>query len=174
MAVPMRRTSLGLLLIAALVAPGCGVATTDVTAESLRAAKKKWQAAHLRDYDLEWTASGLRNDHYVVAVRGGRVSRVTAILPGGRTIERKPADPSYYGVDGLFAVIEDELDQLGTDAPFGRPKGSRIVLKFDPDETLGYPRRYRRDVVGAKAGLAIDVLRLDREPKSAGDESAAE
>ena len=47
------------------------------------------------------------------------------------------------------------------DRPFGEPKGSRILLKFDPDPRLGYPRSYRRDVVGSREALTIDVVRLD-------------
>jgi hypothetical protein len=79
-----------------------------------------------------------------------------------RKIRVKPADPSYYSVDGLFTIIREELAQLDTDRPFGRPKGTSVILKFLPDEKLGYPKRYLRDAVGSTKGLAIEVIRLDR------------
>jgi hypothetical protein len=150
----------GVVLAALLLAQaGCG-GGEDVTAASIRAARQRWQKAGLHDYDLEWTSFGLRQSHYVVAVRGDQVRTVAMVQPnGGRTIVRPP-DPRFYGVDGLFLVIADELAQLATDHPFGQPRGTKAVLRFTPDPKLGYPRRYRRDVVGARAGLGIDVVRL--------------
>ena len=81
-----------------------------------------------------------------------------------REIEAKPGDPSYYSVDGLFTILEEERSQLLTDAPFGQPKGTSVLLKFTPDPELGYPKRYRRDVVGSPKGLAIDVVRFVPNP----------
>jgi hypothetical protein len=86
--------------------------------------------------------------------------------PSGPLIEmaRNPADPSYFSVDGLFLVIQDEMDQQFAERPFGMPKGSNLLLKFQVDPALGYPREYRRDVSGGLKSLAIDVVRLNPEP----------
>jgi hypothetical protein len=35
------------------------------------------------------------------------------------------------------------------------------VLRFEPDPKLGYPRSYRRDVLGTPQALAIDVVRFE-------------
>jgi len=138
---------------------GCG-GGEDVTAESIRAAKQRWQRSGVRDYDLEWTSSGLRQSHYLVAVRDGTVRSVAMVQPDGRQAVVHPAEPRFYGVDGLFVVIADELAQLQADRPFGQPKGTRAVLRFTPDPKLGYPQKYRRDVVGSRMPMGIDVIRL--------------
>jgi hypothetical protein len=135
-----------------------------VSASSLRQARQRWEKAGVSDYDLEWTSSGPSRSHFVVAVRGGRVTSVEMVGPDGARHEVKPAKPEYYGVDGLFLTIADELKQLDADRPFDRPKGTTAVLRFDPDPTYGYPRRYRRDVVGAPLPVAIDVVRFTPRP----------
>ena len=131
-----------------------------VTPQALAAAKKVWTDAQVRDYDLEWIASGQSSGHYFVTVRGGDVRKIEAVAPDGRKFEVHPAEPRFYGVDGLFTTIADELAQLGTARPFGQPEGVKVVMRFTADPRLGYPRSYRRDVLGTSQGLAIDVLRL--------------
>jgi hypothetical protein len=145
---------------------GCG-AGENVTAESLARARRLWEKAAVRDYTLEWTTSGRQNAHYRVTVRGGEVRTVEQVLPDGRIITLHPGAPRYYGVDGLFLTIADEYAQLRTAAPFGQPKGTKAVLRFDPDPKFGYPRSYRRDVLGAPMSVAIDVIRF--EPSKAVD-----
>ena len=135
----------------------------DVTAQSLRVARQRWERSAIRDYDLEWTSSGLSNSHYRVTVRGGKVRAIESVFRGKGT-EVHPADPKYYGVEGLFMIIADELAQLEGKAPFGQPKGTRAVLRFTPDPTLGYPRSYRRDVLGTPLALRIDVIHFDPNP----------
>ena len=90
------------------------------------------------------------------------------VQPDGTRVVAHPGDPSAYGVEGLFRVLQEEADQLLADRPFDQPKGSSIVLKFTPDPKLGYPRHYRRDVAGSRRGLAIDVLALTPVPASGG------
>ncbi len=153
-----------------LLVAGCA-GGENATLSSLKAAKTRWEAANIHDYELEWASSGPTNARYIATVREGKVSAVEGIAPDGRHYTVKPADPRYYGVEGLFLVIADELAQLDLNTPFGRPKGSRAVLKFTPDPKYGFPRRYRRDVVGAPVALGIDVIRF--EPKTTADDSNA-
>jgi hypothetical protein len=131
-----------------------------VTPQTIAAAKATWAAAGIRDYDLEWTAAGLNRAHYLVTVRGGVVRKVESVAPDGRRFELHPAEPRFYGVDGLFVTISDELAQLQTDQPFGQRKGTKVVMRFTPDAKLGYPRSYRREVLGTSQSLAIDVIGL--------------
>ncbi len=133
----------------------------NVTPASLKAAKDRWDKANLRDYEVEWTSSVPTHTRYVVTVRDGKVTSVEGIALDGRRYKAKPVDLSYYGVNGLFLIIADDLAQLDTNTPFGLPKGSRAVMKFTPDLEYGFPRRYRRDVVGAPVALAIDVVRFE-------------
>jgi hypothetical protein len=153
------RTTAGLLMLPLLALAGCG-GGVDVTPRHLEAARDLWEKAGIRDYDMEWTTEGANEGHYLVAVRDGQVRQVLQVLPDGRRIEAHPRDPSFYGVEGLFRILEEESDQLLEPEPFGLPKNSSVLLKFEPDPELGYPAHFRRDVVGSRSGLAIDVVRL--------------
>lgn len=148
---------IGLVL---MLLSGCG-GGQEVTPEAVRAAQAKWDKARVTDYNLEWTSKGARTAHYRVFVRDGSVKAIYSVLPDGREVVAKPAAPKFFSVDGLYTTIFDELGQLKTANPFGLPKGSKAVLRFNPDPTLGYPKSYRRDVLGTPQGLAIDVIRLD-------------
>ncbi len=143
----------------------------SVTPEALAAARQVWASAGIRDYDLEWTASGRMGAHYYVTVRDRDVRAVEAIASDGQRSELHPAAPRFYGVDGLFTTIADELAQLTLDRPFDQPKGTKVVMRFTPDQKLGYPRSYRRDVLGTSQGLAIDVIRLIPRGSSSGPSS---
>jgi hypothetical protein len=158
-----RLAVLGAMCLGSLLAmAGCG--GEEVTAESIGKAKRLWEQAKIRDYDLEWMSSGLSQARYRVTVRDGSVRSIEAVLPDGRTYPVHPAEPKFYGVEGLFMIMSDELAQRKSNAPFGQPKGTKSVLRFTPDPKLGYPRSYRRDVLGAPMSLAIDVVRLVPEP----------
>src|SRR5688572_2636022 len=147
---PAPAVRLALMLVLPALA-GCA-GGQDVTARSIRDARRAWDRAGIRDYDLEWTSSGLRSSHYRVSVRNGRVESIESIYQG-KAYPVRPAEPKYYGVDGLFLTIVDELAQLQTAAPFGQAKGTKAVLRFTPDPRLGYPRSYRRDVLGTPQAL---------------------
>ncbi|GAC1472727.1 MAG: hypothetical protein NVSMB9_20310 [Isosphaeraceae bacterium] len=157
---PMSRPAflIAILLTLATLA-GCG-GGEDVTPETLRLARGRWERAGIRDYDLEWTSSGRSIAHYAVVVRDGRVRTIESVAPDGRRGEVKPGAPEFYGVDGLFTTLEDELAQLDQPAPFGQPRGTRAILRFTADPKYGYPLRYRRDVLGASLALGIDVVRF--------------
>ena len=101
-----------------------------------------------------------QNNHYYVTVRGGDVRKVESAQTDGRRFELHPSETRFYSVDGLFLTIADELAQLKTDHPFGQPQGTKIVMRFKPDKTLGYPLWYRRDVMGTSQAIAIDVVKL--------------
>jgi hypothetical protein len=148
------------LLGVVLTLTGCA-GREDVTARSLAEARRRWERAGIRDYDLEWSSSGLGHGHYVVTVRGSQVVAIESILAGGKRIAVHTAEPRFYGVEGLFMIIGEELALLDTSTPFGQPKGTKAVLRFEPDPKLGYPRSYRRDVLGTPQALAIDVLRFE-------------
>lgn len=153
-------TTTALLATLCLAFAGCA-GGENVTTQSLNAARAKWDAAKIRDYELEWKAAGAMNSHYVVSVRDGQVRSIDTIAPDGRRYPAKSNKPAFFGVDGLFLTIAEEFAQLDTARPFGRPKGTSYVLKFTPDPTYGYPRDYRRDVVGAPQPLVIDVVRFE-------------
>lgn len=158
-----RRSMTGLpsaaVMVMISVLTGCS-GGEPVTPESIAAARKAWADAGIRDYDLEWTNSGTNQAHYFVTVRGGTVRSVESVAPDGRRFELHPGEPRFYGVDGLFLTMADELAQLKTDRPFGQPVGTRVAMRFTRDPKLGYPVSYRRDVLGTSQSVAIHVIRL--------------
>ncbi len=131
-----------------------------VTPEAIAQAKDLWSRAGIRDYELDWSVTGQNNAHYLVTVEGAEVRKVNAIEPDGRRVELHPGSPRFFGVDGLFVTIADELAQLNAEKPFGQPKGTKIVMRFRPDSKLGYPHWYRRDVLGTSLAVTIDVNKL--------------
>jgi hypothetical protein len=159
---PPRVLRLALIALFPPALAGCG--REPVTAESLAKARRLWERTRIHDYTLEWTSAGRANAYYKVTVRNDEVRSVEQVLPDGRAILLHPGLPKYYGVDGLFLTIADEYAELAKDAPFGQPKGTKAVLLFTPDPTYGYPRSYRRDLVGSPLPLAIDVVRFTPEP----------
>jgi hypothetical protein len=159
------------IVVAFCVVAGCSGGQT-VTPETIADARKVWTQAGIRDYDLEWTATGVNRAHYFVTVRGAVVRKIESVAPDGRKFEVHPAEMRFYGVDGLFTTIADELAQLKMDRPFGQPPGTKVVMRFTPDPKLGFPRSYRRDVLGTMQGLAIDVIRLTPTSAAAAGSSA--
>lgn len=145
--------------LGALILTGCDRGEV-VTPEALTQAKRLWSQAGIRDYELDWSVTGQNNAHYLVTVQGAEVRKVNAIEPDGRQVELHPGSPRFFGVDGLFVTISDELAQLNTEKPFGQPKGTKVVMRFHPDAKLGYPHWYRRDVLGTSLAVTIDVNKL--------------
>jgi hypothetical protein len=135
-----------------------------VTPEAVEQARRLWMQAQIRDYDLDWTVRGPNNAHYFVTVRDGQVRRVEAVDRHGGKNELHPAETRFYGVDGLFLTIKDELALCKTNSPFGQPEGTKVVMRFQPDAQLGYPHWYRRDVLGTPLSIAIEVNRLIPAP----------
>jgi len=159
------RLGLPALLIASV---GCG-GGQEVTPEAVQAARQLWARAALPDYDLDWNVSGPNNAHYVVAVRGGEVRKVEMIRPDGGKVELHPDQKQFFGVDGLFLTMDQELAVCSkSEKPFGQPKGSKVVMRFQPDEKLGYPRWYHRDVLGSPMSMEIDVNALTPVPAASG------
>ncbi len=151
------RLGLPALLMATI---GCGGGQV-VTPEAVQAARQLWSRAGIRDYDLDWSVTGRNNAHYLVTVRGGEVLKVEAIRPDGTRGELNPGKKQFFGVDGLFLTMDEELATCSkAEKPFGEPKGTRIVMRFLPDAKLGYPHWYHRDVLGTSASMAIEVNAL--------------
>jgi hypothetical protein len=159
------RSTRWLVATAALLAlAGCGGEV--VTDQSLQKARQRWDENGVRDYELEWTNSGPGSPHYRVTVHGGKVEKVVNVLPNGSTTPTRTNEPRYFGVEGLFVTIADDLAQLQTETPFGLPKSARAVLRFTLDSKYGYPKSYFRDVAGAPRAVAFDVVRFEPIPPS--------
>jgi len=133
----------------------------QVTPETLEAARTLWKQAGIMNYDLEWAVTGPNNAHYFVTVQGGKVRKLELIQSNGDRTERRSFEPRFFGVDGLFLTMADDLAHCGADNPFGQPRNTKVVMRFSPDSKLGYPRWYRRDIMGTTQGMKIDVIKLN-------------
>ena len=94
----IRRPAIGLTLVAMTgLAAVCIFARCSggqsVTPEALAAARKVWAEAEIRDYDLEWSASGITSAHYYVTVRERGVRKVESIASDGQRFEVRPPTP---------------------------------------------------------------------------------
>jgi hypothetical protein len=96
--------------------------------------------------------------------------------PDGSKGELHPGKKEFFGVDGLFLTMDEELATCAkSERPFGQPKGTRVVMRFGPDEKLGYPHWYHRDVLGTPMSMSIDVNALTpvpAGPKDAGSDGS--
>jgi hypothetical protein len=110
--------------------------------EGLKAAREKWDAAKVEDYDLKAVVSGSPGGAYEVKVRGGVV--VEARFEG----KDNPAARDW-AVPGLFKVLQEDAER---DAKPGSPK-SYTRVEFDAKD--GHLIRYVR--ASQEQNVAIEV-----------------
>ena len=147
------------ILTMLIMTVGCG-GGENVTPEAIAQSKRLWTQSDIQDYDLEWSIRGPNNAHYLVKVRAGEVRKIAMFQRDGSQVELHSAKPESFGVDGLIRTIDEELATVKTDRPFDQPKGTRVVMRFQPDAKLGYPHWYHRDVLGTELSIAIEVHSL--------------
>ena len=136
----------GAVIIAVPYLPG---RTEPVTRERLEAARALWQRANITSYDMELETSGAQTGRYHMEVRGGRLALITR---NGQSAD--PAAGEYWTIEGLFRVIEEELDaaEQPQSGAFGRH--SQVWLRMRCDSKLGYPIRFVRQVKQASRQTA--------------------
>ena len=119
--------------------------------ETLRAARIRWNQARIRGYDLRYE---MNDSVFDVQVRDGIV--VEVLVGGVRPVS---ADWRNYSVDGLFALLDRELENLQDAAgPFGG-RGAAVFAKVRFNDRLGYPERYLRSGGGPRSAH-VQVLRF--------------
>ncbi len=140
------------ILILVAVRIGCGMMWGDsdgprMTRADFEAARDKWQAAGIKNYDVDVDFSGGDQRKIVhVEVRDGEV---TKCVENGRvpTQERVWDD---WTIESQFQMIGEDLVK-SEDPVNGFRVRSNVVItlhaNFDPE--LGYPHRYHRKARGA-------------------------
>jgi hypothetical protein len=125
---------------------------------ALAAARERWKARGLADYDLtvRVETDTRAAERLVTEVRGGKATR---LLRNGQPVDLRDA----YSVDGLFAIIDREVEMAaaGTrgeaeQAP-GAPRRAKLKAAFDP--ALGIPLIFKR-LAPNRLSLVIRVERL--------------
>ncbi len=119
---------------------------------SLQAARQRWEAAGLADYEIDVVVQGPQPGTYHTVVRQGKV--VQATLDGQSLGGQSP--PATWSVPGMFRTIRYDLQLVGRDQP-GVPR-LEVRAMFDPQ--YGFPRRYRRLQWGSMQELRWQVSRF--------------
>lgn len=115
----------------------------------LSAARAKWSAAGIHDYDMRYRMNG---SEYKVVVRGDIVEDLTANDRPART-----ADWASYSVEGLFNLLALELENMSDPAGPFRGRIQTVVARVRFNSTLGYVERYLRAGGGTPHGASIEV-----------------
>lgn len=133
----------GLLLLIALLGRD---PLPRLTRESLDAAVARWQTAGPANYDVDLMLSGAQTGNLHIEVRDGEVTAMTR--DGRATVERRTWD--FWSVPNQMAMMEEDLSAAESDPQraFGVADRGQVVLQAEFDPQLGYPRRYRRQVLG--------------------------
>jgi hypothetical protein len=121
-----------------------------ISAEVLRAAQDRWTQAGIACYVIRYE---LNADLYEVTVEERIVSAITVNGQPPRTTQLR-----NYTVEGLFRVLEMEVENLTDPAgPFAAQR-DRILARVRFNRELGYPERYLRSSAGVGRPASIRVL----------------
>ncbi len=124
--------------------------TIPLSSEALTQARKKWSEASIRSYHLKYRMHG---GLYEVDVQDGLVSAITV---NGQTLSI--AQPGAYSVDGLFDILQMELENMADpSSPMGTSPGN-ILARVRFNGRLGYPERYLRGGTYQSNDSSLDML----------------
>lgn len=120
--------------------------TEPLSRERLNSARERWIASGICDYDVTLRMRGVE---YSVTVRNGIVMEIASAGVVAQT-----NDPGAYSIDGVFRVLQQELDAAER---FATPP----VMRARFNHTLGYPERYIRGSgeMGAAASVEVEQFR---------------
>lgn len=124
--------------------------TEPLTRESLQAARERWSLAGIDDYRMRYRMHG---SVYDVTVRD---AIVTDVLVNGQTPQS--ADYGAYGVKGLFGILAEELENLGSEKGRLMGGGSHVVMRVRFNPKFGYIERYLRSSSAVGRGVSIELL----------------
>lgn len=168
-ALRLRRVVLG-AVIGTVVAAVCWLIAVVIifrdplptlTQARLDEAVERWHDHGPASYRLELSLSGNQVAHIQLEVQDGDVTEIT--YNGRPPRQRRVGE--YWTVPSQFDMIQRELS--GADDPqrgFGAPPDSTVVIKAEFDPAYGYPKRYRRHVLGTATEIAWTVTRFEPLP----------
>ena len=161
-----RALALGCLLggVAALVGLVLAIAITGrdplprLTRETLDAAIARWQQSGPANYDLDLVLTGAQTGNLHIEVRDGDVTLMTR--DGQAPVQRRTWD--FWSVPNQIAMMDEDLVAAEGDPQraFGVADRGQIVLQAEFDPVLGYPRRYRRQVLSTSNTIEWRVMQF--------------
>lgn len=123
--------------------------TEPLTIELLASARQRWRLVKIADYDLRYRMHG---SEFAVRCRDGSV--IECLVDGSPAMSR---ELSNYGMEGLFDILELELENLSDpNGPFGH-QTRNIIVRVRFHDQLGYLERYLRSG-GMGRGATIELL----------------
>lgn len=139
--------------------------TEKLTIELLASARQRWRLAKIADYDLRYRMHG---SEYAVRCRGQAV--IETQVDGNPAMSR---DLSNYSVEGLFGILELDLENLADpNGPFG-PAAQHVIVRVRFNREFGYIERYLRSG-GMSRGAAIELISFRSGPSLLGHSSSSQ
>ncbi|QDU27692.1 hypothetical protein ETAA8_27810 [Anatilimnocola aggregata] len=132
--------------------------TPEVTPADYHAAKEKWKANAVENYDLEVQISGTQGATYRVQVREGQ-----AIAAWRNDLPlRQQRTFSTWSVPGMFGTMSRDIEVLEKHAT-GKADAltPRLTLRAEFDAKYGYPARYRRIEWGSPVQMVWQVTKFE-------------
>jgi hypothetical protein len=154
--------------LAAMVYFASGAAPPLAEAD-LQAAISRWEASGILDYRLtiQVNVTGQAPSVVELEVRNGQP---TAMTRDGFEPKRHTWD--IWTVEGQFEMIRLELEHAADpQTAHGVADPSQVILRGEFDPQWGYPRKFRRDVLGKSSSMQWEVTAF--EPVSAGGDGRA-
>lgn len=129
-----------------------------LTRETLDAAVARWLQAGPANYDLDLVLTGAQTGNLHIEVRDGDVIKMTR--DGKAPVQRRTWD--FWSVPNQIAMMDEDLVAAESDPQraFGVADRGQIVLQAEFDPVLGYPRRYRRQVLGTSNTIEWRVMQF--------------
>jgi len=139
--------------------------TERLTIELLASARQRWRLAKIADYDLRYR---MHESDYAVRCREGTV--IETQVDGNPAMSH---DLSNYGVEGLFEILELDLENLADpNGPFG-PTAQQVIVRVRFNREFGYIERYLRSG-GMVRGAAIELICFRSGQSLLGDSFSSE
>jgi len=135
-----------------------GPGLPEIQPSELAAARERWQAANVTDYDIAITLSGRQSGEIKVQVRDSRPTAMTR--NGVQPKQERTWEP--WTVPGMFETIDIDFDnRTNAKDKFGtEPASVHLRCRFDPE--LGIPRHYLHQVYGRQQDLEWTVTEFTR------------
>jgi hypothetical protein len=126
-----------------------------LTQDKLDAARARWEANGVQDYDLTVRTSGNVAGTYQVQVRQGKAIQATF---NDAAFDLARAD-SYWIIPALFDILQQYLDH---DA---QPNSRRVFSQVEFDPVDGHLIRYLRRQTGSGGGQFV-VIEVQFQPRN--------
>lgn len=133
----------------------------QISPADFHAARARWQANEVRDYDIEVEVTGTQGAKYRVQVRDGKALaawRNDLPLKQERTF-------STWSVRGMFGTMSRDIDALERRAAGKADQTTkRLTLRAQFDPQTGYPASYRRIEWGSPVEVSWRVTKFEARP----------